>query len=1243
MSGTKRYVSDLLIMTKDTDPDLRFMALNDLEKEISNPSTSISSHELNEYSKILLRCLDDEFTEVRVQALECFESIAYRLKLDIIPLIKQLSNKKPKKNSITSTIYTMALHNIIKHLPHIEQVHRGVIGTLLPEILNDKNLFYTEIDYIEVLNDLAEYLGKYMTSDEISTILLFLNNAVFYADTIISKKSILASNTLIKNVNNQNTIDILINKSLENFKLYKNKHDGKMKLLPLIASYISGNPNLISKFIDLLWKVILDLLDLQNLSKVDDDYETQQNNDIIRVEAILVLIKIFTYCKDSTTENLIFDALTISHSLISYDPYNNSNDGYESIDEDVDDKNDYDDYSDYEQDDDDDDDDNISWKLRTEALNLIMSIIENFPIKLPLVFKCDFDTILNNLLIEKNENVIVKIIETLSLIFESSKNDGPYYSLLNSKNMAETTSGRRYSDVSMQMNEDPYSEISSQSDIICNIISQFIDESEDIIDSKAQLILRLIANLADALCGLQPKYVESYVIALNKSGKSILANTDTFTFYSSLLENNTTESFGEGLEYLFTYLQHCLTDNINHRLVLEGLSLLNKVYSKKFVNISTNKIFAKFSNIFIDLLIQRVLNKNASTEIRLKSLNALVLLCTSIKLDFSRGQKVLAVFNDTLSSEVLVSSSLDAIVKILKANTLQDAITLEWVKFVLNLVLEYFNISEISLNAIKVVAIFAQCNLLDEEEARLVLASIEKLRTENLFSSSNCNDIGLILSQVLDKLDISKNLDSFVSIIVNLSSYDKFDEVLPDLMEKILLQSNENSISECIQKFGNVDEIRISKLLAVLTVTSRNEGSIETIIRNLKSGNEVYFSLVFLNQVAKSVDLNIGLGPFLSGYSSPESSIVNSTIKIVATIVSKYSDKYLNEFLNYMKQTVYLKPVFKTLARILENIRISQEVADEIFLTILGIQRNIDIKSEDSIDCTNAAECFGHLIIKYDLLSSLIMIFAEAPPELKVLIITAADTVKFTFNDSSFLKTANIQLLVKYAEATTKDFIFSPDLKLKEIGISNLNIILDKKPNIAIPLINKLIPNLIETEIKPNKDYIRTQFIGPYKHKIDDGLNYRKQVFEAIYYLFKALEDNKTLLFLCNINWSIYFNKFFDCGIKDDQSIVSISLLTTIKLFEQNPKLFITNSDTDVFDSFITRCRKVLNKKIADDAVKQDIEKQTNLVKMLIRFLKKTNSLVGTEGIILIGNQLSDWDAFIAETTSKFPIFNIDD
>ncbi|EIF45388.1 cullin binding protein [Brettanomyces bruxellensis AWRI1499] len=86
------YLHDLFTQTRDTDPDLRFMALNDLEKELESPESKYTSEDKNQFADCLLRCLDDEFAEVRSQALKCFESLSPRLSGYVVSILNKLSS-----------------------------------------------------------------------------------------------------------------------------------------------------------------------------------------------------------------------------------------------------------------------------------------------------------------------------------------------------------------------------------------------------------------------------------------------------------------------------------------------------------------------------------------------------------------------------------------------------------------------------------------------------------------------------------------------------------------------------------------------------------------------------------------------------------------------------------------------------------------------------------------------------------------------------------------------------------------------------------------------------------------------------------------------------------------------------------------------------------------------------------------------------------------------------------------------
>ena len=96
--------------------------------------------------------------------------------------------------------------------------------------------------------------------------------------------------------------------------------------------------------------------------------------------------------------------------------------------------------------------------------------------------------------------------------------------------------------------------------------------------------------------------------------------------------------------------------------------------------------------------------------------------------------------------------------------------------------------------------------------------------------------------------------------------------------------------------------------------------------------------------------------------------------------------------------------------------------------------------------------------------------------------------VRFTLaeNDETFddvLKPMLIQML----SVMLKD----PHLENRRLALSALNSATHNKPDIILPHLAQLLPLVIqESKIKP--ELVREVQMGPFKHKVDDGLEVRK-------------------------------------------------------------------------------------------------------------------------------------------------------
>lgn len=96
--------------------------------------------------------------------------------------------------------------------------------------------------------------------------------------------------------------------------------------------------------------------------------------------------------------------------------------------------------------------------------------------------------------------------------------------------------------------------------------------------------------------------------------------------------------------------------------------------------------------------------------------------------------------------------------------------------------------------------------------------------------------------------------------------------------------------------------------------------------------------------------------------------------------------------------------------------------------------------------------------------------------------------IRYTLPDSdetfdAVLKTTLIDMI----SVMLKD----PELENRRLALTTLNSAAHNKPDLIIPKLGLLLPFVMqESIIKPN--LIREVTMGPFKHKIDDGLEVRK-------------------------------------------------------------------------------------------------------------------------------------------------------
>lgn len=1263
-----KSIHTLLISTRDPDPDIRFMALNDIDSILTAESRILTSEKRIQYAETLLRTIKDEFDEVRVQTLKCLSNFARVFSDELPALVKGfLSMNKFDSPSnggngsigggITSTIYTMAVHNILKSMAIPED--KFSVGAEISHIIFNyvvfcgDNKFLTQIDLIESTVDLVEFAGKYLNSEQVNQISNWIINGTINGDNLVGKKCITCLKYLMDYIKD---IPNLMNK-INSLSVSSQNH--KLKSLQLFKSSLEGSPKLLDPYLESLLELINQCANLE----VSDDFDLQLTQDELTIEALELLNLVVLLTPTTSIGSAIWNKLP---HLLTYDPYG-SNDQDE--DQDIAENDDDDEYSglsgdEYSDDDDDvyddDQDENqgLSSKVRQTTLKIIKTMVISHPLTLPQIYQSLFENLLNQLNIEQNKSVIFSIVDLLTFLFKATSKDEAYYGIKSITNHQPNL--RRNSDITMNEKTDPLSELNEHLIRICDL---FINKvlAMPVSNENQSLYYDFPTQLTKTigLPGLPNDYAEKIVVGLNNLLGSSSRQIEV-KFYSIILQNNNISSLGQGWFMFIKFIQGILGNhpgisNVptthnrlknsqqgggNHKLTVDCIQLCIDIFQNIIPrDFPSPEMTNSLINSVSEGLIQRTGDRNLGVDIRKLSLLALKSMTIIYPQPNSEyAQNILMLLEQTMRIDLLVSLSLQYLNDIVSSGKLQPFITLEWANTILDGLLDYLGTKDLCLAVLKCINTFVQLNLiLPTDLSHKVRNSLMTINLE-ILEEKSVVQWGDAMLACLSLPDPSIDVNEMVRLIIELNHYEEFNnQCVPQMVNKLIqITGNSQGLIDLSLAYGSFGDSSIAKFIGDVCLCSRNEDSISKVIDDLRGGVEIVPSLIFINEVSRNINLGISLDEITKYFSIEGNSdeIFNEAIKTASTIVSSNLNEYLPHLLSHL--STQKLPVLKTLIEVITKSKLDFQTSDLILTNILD---SLAASSEigDEVEISITAHCISYLVLQnHSYLEKYIIntLIAKDISLWTSLELTLAAVTKYLFNDPALIESIGIASMRQLLELSTKQLIFDDRLTVKTIGIGNLNVALVKTPIIGVSQMVQILPEIMEKEIKVNKAYVRIQQIGPFKNKIDDGLNYRKQIFECIYYLCKSLEETPALKAMWDIQWSAYINKFFDVTVKDDLGITPTGILAISIIMRLDKYVF---AQEDSIQLLIERSNKVINKKMPDGAVKQELEKQVSLIKMVVRNAYTVQQYFERGVIVLKPHQQSQWAVFFAEIRKSFP------
>ncbi|XP_047164214.1 cullin-associated NEDD8-dissociated protein 1 isoform X1 [Vigna umbellata] len=195
------------------------------------------------------------------------------------------------------------------------------------------------------------------------------------------------------------------------------------------------------------------------------------------------------------------------------------------------------------------------------------------------------------------------------------------------------------------------------------------------------------------------------------------------------------------------------------------------------------------------------------------------------------------------------------------------------------------------------------------------------------------------------------------------------------------------------------------------------------------------------------------------------------------------------------------------------------------------------------------------------------------------------------------------------------------DRHVRRAAVLALSTFAHNKPNLIKGLLPDLLPLLYDQTIV-KQELIRTVDLGPFKHIVDDGLELRKAAFECVDTLLDSCLDQ--------VNPSSFIVPYLKSGLDDHYDVKMPCHLILSKLADKCPSAVLA-----VLDSLVDPLQKTINFKPKQDAVKQEVDRNEDMIRSALRAIASLNRISGGDCSVKFKNLMNEisksqtlWDKY---------------
>ncbi|KAB8360756.1 hypothetical protein FH972_024490 [Carpinus fangiana] len=450
----------------DSDPDIRYMSLNDLVTAFNSVHAETLRTDYNQCAKIIegfLKTLNDPNGEVQNLTIKCLSAFVLKCHPDILsPLIHMIA-KLPDDSSVDNSISAMASRAIVVSLPRpaavasrsqaVQNAYSSISKVLVPwlvghAVLPDgssktlppppKGLLVNDLEtgrdsnYIDVLTEVARCFGPMLEPEEIDALQKITLDILQSPRTssVMRKKAVIALSELSRFFSDEllSSITSHLMTSLTDPHLTPQL---RRLYIAILGSMARAIPSKFGPHLKTLAPFVLRAVSKEELEEQTDEVDEEEGRDPaldeVREASLITLEAFLTSCPDSM-QSYYADTKDAILRFIKYDP------NFSAFDEDDEpdgmndagsDEDDFEFDEDFEEEDAFDDEDDVSWKVRrcaAKALHTFISVRTEELLDSPEAYD-EVSHALVSRFAEREESVRIEILQTLGFLIRRTAQD----------------------------------------------------------------------------------------------------------------------------------------------------------------------------------------------------------------------------------------------------------------------------------------------------------------------------------------------------------------------------------------------------------------------------------------------------------------------------------------------------------------------------------------------------------------------------------------------------------------------------------------------------------------------------------------------------------------------------------------------------------------------------------------------------------------------------------------------------